>query len=129
MIIRGLKRLFHGLREASRNVRERKPDEIAEIVDDTIMYTDRQGRLYSMHRSNVQEIAVVTTDTGPFLEDVFWAMSDGDEEFWIPQGANGFGSLLAFFQGWPGFDNDSFIKAMCCADNQRFVCWKKSWTT
>lgn len=89
-----------------------------------VVFSD--GTVEAMPREQIQEIAVRTTATGPFLEDVFWDVSDGTESLYIPQGSPDFKLLLEEFQRWPGFSSEPFIEAMCCTEDRRFVCWRKS---
>jgi hypothetical protein len=47
------------------------------------------------------------------------------EENMVPQDATGTDALLARPGKLPGFDHDAFCRAMCCTDDNRFVCWKR----
>jgi hypothetical protein len=77
---------------------------------------------------SLTEVGVLTTGDGPFGEDVFWILvGEGESSVCvIPQGASGAEALLARLQELPGFDNTAFINAMACADDNRFVCWRRS---
>ncbi len=71
------------------------------------------------------EVAVVTTDRGPFIEDVFLVLSArSGEALTIPHPLVDLG-FIERLQRLPGFDNETFIEAMGCAENGRFVCWRK----
>lgn len=83
------------------------------------------GKIEVMPRDRICEIAVRTTATGPFLEDVFWSVSDGTETLHIPQGSPDFAVLLEEFERWPGFSSKPFVEAMSCTDDRLFVCWSK----
>jgi len=73
----------------------------------------------------VIEIAIVTTDEGPFAPDV-WVLFIGESGGCsIPQGANGFDMLFDVFKKFPGFNYKAFIKAMSSTENAKFVCWRK----
>ena len=76
---------------------------------------------------NLVEVQIVTTDQGPFVDDVFFLLvgSDGSG-CCVPQGAQGSEPLLDRLQQLPGFDNEEVIKAMSCSEKARFVCWKKA---
>jgi len=86
---------------------------------------DEQGESSSVCLSGLDEVAVITTDEGPFVEDVFWALRTREREVLVPQGVAVFDSLFDVFIKWPGFDEQPFIKAMCCARNGKFVCWRR----
>jgi len=71
------------------------------------------------------EIAVVTTDEGPFADDVFVVLKSDQSEMKIPQEAENFDSLFDVFKKFEGFNYEAFIEAMSSTENERFVCWQK----
>ena len=74
---------------------------------------------------HIIQISIQTTDLGPFVEDVFWVLKTETNKVVIPQVATGADDILERAQGLPGFDNKSFLAAMCCTDNKEFICWRK----
>ena len=72
------------------------------------------------------EIAVVTTDEGPFVDDVFLVLSGDDKEIKIPQEAENFEALFDVFKKFEGFNYEAFIEAMSSTENAKFVCWKRA---
>jgi hypothetical protein len=71
-------------------------------------------------------VDIVTTDEGPYAEDVFFVLHGKDGKGCVvPQEVAAARSLLERLQRLPGFDNGRLIEAMGCAENARFVCWKK----
>lgn len=75
---------------------------------------------------NLVEVQIVTTDEGPFVDDVFFLLAgSGGKGVCVPQGAPGSEPLLERLQALPDFDNDQVIEAMGCSENARFVCWKR----
>jgi len=84
------------------------------------------GTIEAVTWQDLVEVQIVTTDEGPFVDDVFFLLVGADGKgCCVPQGAPGSERLLERLQGLPGFDNDQVIRAMGCAENARFVCWKK----
>ena len=77
--------------------------------------------------SDLIEIGIVTTNEGPFQEDVYFLLLGPDKEHGcaIPQGAIDTQKLVERLQALPGFDNDALIRAMGCTENDRFVCWQR----
>ena len=71
-------------------------------------------------------VDIVTTDQGPYAEDVFFVLhgKDGNGAV-VPQEIAVAERLLERLQKLPGFDNGKVIEAMGCSENARFVCWKK----
>lgn len=77
---------------------------------------------------SLAEVGILTTDDGPLGEDVFWILTGEPEKnvCVVPQGASGAEALLARLQELPEFDNSAFISAMACAEDNRFVCWRRT---
>jgi hypothetical protein len=75
--------------------------------------------------SDIQEVQVKTTDQGPFACDVFIVLLTNKGKCIIPQQIPGTLLLLQKLQELPGFSNETYIDAMSCGENRKFLCWKK----
>src|SRR5262245_19249886 len=85
------------------------------------------GKLEQVRWDELTEVWIVTSAEGPFAEDVFFVLTgDGDTGCVVPQGAAESGALLERLQRLPGFDNEAVIQAMACAEDARFVCWRRA---
>lgn len=86
----------------------------------------RDGRKESIRWDELHEIGIVTTDEGPWAEDVFWMFLNADHSKGcaIPNGAEGFAALLQRIQRLPDFNNEAVVLAMGSAVNDRFVVWR-----
>ena len=84
------------------------------------------GKMESIRWDELHEIGIVTTDEGPWAEDVFWLFSNADQSQGcaVPNGADGFPALLSRIQALPEFDNEAVVLAMGSAANDRFVVWR-----
>ena len=107
--------------------RTKNPEAIvrARLTDSELIITEQDGTVHRMLISQMKKIAIETTDTGPFVEDVYWAISDGSTTLRVPQACPDFQQLLDGFGKFTGFNDESFVRAMTCAENQEFVCWTK----
>jgi hypothetical protein len=76
---------------------------------------------------DLHEVGILTTDEGPWQEDVFFLLiaSDGNSGCAVPQSADGSKELFGRLQQLPGFDNKAVIEAMGSTSNAKFVCWKR----
>ena len=99
-----------------------------------VTYDDRgvarrlaDGRVESIRWDQLAEVAIVTTDEGPFVDDVHWLLigSDGTTGCAVPSETEGTADLLERLQKLPGFDNEAVIKAMGHTENARFVVWRR----
>jgi hypothetical protein len=70
------------------------------------------------------EVALMTTSQGPFEEDVFFVLTydDGTNNS-IPLGEGQ--ELLTRLQELPGFDNETFIRAMAVSQDRVSVLWRR----
>jgi hypothetical protein len=70
------------------------------------------------------EVVLMTTSRGPFEDDVFFVMTfdDGSDRL-IPLGEGQ--ELLARLQALPGFDNETFTRAMAVSEEGVSVLWRR----
>lgn len=92
---------------------------------DGVTYTPANGAGRWVAWRDLWAVEVVTTDAGPFAEDVFWVLHAA-ESLVIPQSADGADALLGRLQELPGFDNQATIAAMSSAGDGRFPCWARA---
>lgn len=95
------------------------------LFGQTITETRPLGRKVSVRIDELDEIGVETTDQGPFIEDVYWILKQGDVSIRIPQPHPIFEMLMDRLGSLEGFDWKPFNEAMCCTDNRYFLCWRK----
>jgi hypothetical protein len=70
------------------------------------------------------EVALMTTSRGPFEEDVFFVLTyDDASNDSIPLGEAQ--HLLPRLQELPGFDNETFIRAMGVSEEGVSVLWRR----
>jgi hypothetical protein len=97
------------------------------FIDDLVVRRELGGgAIEEVAWEDLVEVQIVTTDEGPFVDDVFFLLVGRDGSgVCVPQGAPGSETLLDRLQKLPSFDNGEVIRAMVCSENARFVCWKK----
>lgn len=91
----------------------------------TITANGPLARKISVRVEDIKEIGVETTDTGPFVEDVFWLINRETDGLRIPQGSPVFEALMDYFGSLQGFDWKPFTEAMGCTDCRYFLCWRR----
>lgn len=114
------------VRSASAARPPRPKDKVA--FDDTRVVVHRaDGGTESVDWKDLVEVGIVTTDEGPWLDDVLWRLvpADGKTGCVVPSEAEGMPALLERLQQLPGFDNEALARAMGCTSNAAFVCWKR----
>jgi hypothetical protein len=76
---------------------------------------------------DVDEIRIITTEDGPYAEDVFFAIVDGNQKgCLVPHDAAVRFKLLERLQSrFNGLDDEAVIKAMGSTSNANFLIWKR----
>ena len=97
------------------------------VFDDVkVTRTLRDGREETLLWSDLEEVALITTDEGPIMGDVFWTLLGTTSGCLVPCEADGTKELLVRLQRLPGFKNEVIVQAMGSTENAKFVCWRKS---
>ena len=106
--------------------REPESRVVVHVTDEEVICERPDGKTERVRWADLQRVEVITTDDGPFAPDVFWVLHGTAGGCAVPQGATGDRELLTRLQALPGFDNESFIRAMGSTENARFPCWQKT---
>ena len=101
-------------------------DSVALVVDSVGVRRQRSdGVPEAVAWAALRKVEIVTTDDGPFSEDFFWLLHGVDGEgVCIGQELASTVDLLGRLQQLPGFNNEAVIRASCCVEPARFVCWE-----
>ncbi len=93
---------------------------------DQLFCTSPTGVRSSVRWLDLRSVRIRTTDSGPFLADVFWILEDTTSQCVVPQGADGESALLARLQQLPNFNSAAVIDAAASVENAEFICWHHS---
>ena len=115
-----------------------KPAEIVDshnLVENEISYDEtgvhrkmKNGKTEYIRWDELNEVVIITTDEGPFVDDVFWVLKGESGGCVAPSEALGTNELITRLQQLPEFDNNSVISAMQSTSNAEFLCWKRKTT-
>lgn len=94
--------------------------------DDRVTRKLANGHTETVRWEALREVAIVTTDLGPFVDDVFWLLSSDDGGCAVPSETEGAAALLHRLQQLPGFDNIAVIEAMGSTNNASFLVWRRT---
>ena len=95
-----------------------------ELTDTALIYHQPDAEPRTVRWNNLRAVLIETTDQGPFVEDVWWVLVDGEGHCMIAQEVGG-EALLARLQALPDFDNEAVIAAMMSVENKLFTCWQR----
>lgn len=90
-----------------------------------VRYRPFRGQEVSIRWDELQEVAIETTDRGPWAEDFFAVLTASAGTVRIPQEAVGFELLLQYLKELPGFDCEAVIEATGSTHNASFPCWRR----
>jgi len=94
------------------------------VIDEQgVSVTAGDGKVEQVAWHELQAIDIVTTDEGPFVEDVFWVLHAEGHGCVVP---GQFGNaLLDHANHFPGWNTEAVLAAMGSTDNARFEVWRK----
>lgn len=83
------------------------------------------GKIESVEWDDLQKVAILTTDAGPFAPDIFWVLIGSKGGCVVPWGAAGEKQLLDRLQALSGFRNDVIVNATSLTSNNLLTCWER----
>ncbi len=108
-----LRRFFHGV-----------PRSVT-FDNEKVLRTMKDGDTEVVYWDDLYAVEIITTNDGPWSEDVFFILKGETGGCAVPQGVLGADKLLLRLQELPGFRNDVVIEAMAATSNAVFVCWQR----
>jgi hypothetical protein len=95
-------------------------------IDDAGITRTAPGLREQVAWGDIARVCIVTTDRGPWLEDVFFILdSRSGGGCVVPQDLAVRGGLLEALQSrLDGVDNAAVIEAMGCLENREFTIWE-----
>jgi len=104
--------------------RARLPQERITIDDEGVFREVSGAFTESVRWVDLCRVSVITTDEGPFAEDLFFALHDRKGGgCLVSQGKAVEVELLPHLQRLPGFDNLTFVRALGSTEGAEFIVW------
>lgn len=124
MVIAGVALGWAGWQRARIQISDGGPG-LVEVKEKQLSYFAAEGGVrFSLN--DVVKIEIVTTDVGPFADDMFWLFELKDRSLLrIPSSAEGGEALIDVLAGFPGADYEAVIKASGSTARERFLIWQK----
>ncbi len=106
------------------DAKDRGPRSVS--FDDSRVWTHRgDATLDQVRWDALQRVVIITTDTGPFTDDVFWLLDGGDGGLVAGSEDAGANELRDRLMKLPDFDFKAMAQAMGCSENAEFVVWRR----
>ena len=108
---------------------QKSAKESVQFSDSGMHITQGNGRERDIAYRAVEQIDIITTDQGPWQEDVWWCfyLSNEEKPVYLPQGIKGEEQILLVLEKhFAGIDFQTFIMAMGSADNAVFNLWRRA---
>ena len=99
--------------------------QLVRFDDERVVRELGDGREESVRWSELTEVDLVTTDAGPYMDDVIWVLHGERGGCLVPSQTRGTSELLTRLQQLPNFDNLAVVTAMGSTGNARFVVWQR----
>ena len=96
------------------------------VNDDGVTFTNPNGAQQFVSWAGLNQVSFVTTDQGPFEQDVFLLLEGDTGNCLIGQDTEGYETVLERVTKLNGFNFEAMIAAMSSTENAKFLCWKKS---
>jgi len=103
-----------------------QPDESLIFSNDVFTYEKGALDKTDLSIDLLQKIAIITTDQGPFLDDVAMAFFFQETVLFLPSEHKCYQNVYDAVSGRLPLDYKEIIKAMECAENAVFPIWEKN---
>ena len=95
------------------------------INNESFGFLNDAGQTGSVSWDGITRVSIVTTDKGPFEDDVFLCLYLSDNKrILIPSENSGYTPVYDVVSKFDGFDFSKVIDSMACPYNNEFLCWE-----
>ncbi|MBX9685400.1 MAG: hypothetical protein K2X27_01785 [Candidatus Obscuribacterales bacterium] len=95
-----------------------------EINEKEVLRRISDGTVERVNWNELTEVRIITTDQGPYFEDLFFILESKNGGTVISNEWAVKLNLFDYFKNLENFDNEAVIKAMSCTDNNTFIIWQ-----
>ena len=99
-------------------------DYVITLTDESIEVAHPNGTKETVRWDDLQTVQIVTTDQGP-LPDVWFVLCGKKNQCRFPQDAPKSKEAYERLARLEGFDYETFIQAMCVAENAQHLVWQR----
>ncbi len=99
------------------------------VNDDFVRVEHPDRKTLEVNWDDIEEIWLLNTDQGPFLDDIWLQLKTKDHSCYIPQGREGYNDVYDKVTQYPGFNFDNVILSMQTTTRAEFLLWTKPQAT
>ena len=93
-------------------------------VNDTGVFRTLGETQESVTWASLRSVTILTTDEGPFMEDVWWLLEGESGRVAVPGGAPEVTAIMDRLEQMPGYKPEAVVQAMGSTENARFTVWE-----
>jgi len=102
--------------------RRRKPGHTVTVSVDNDQFTVIDGKTrISVRWNDIRRVTMITTNRGPWFDDLFYHVLHVGGDLTLPSEANGMIPFVEKLEGLPGFDINAYTQAIRSVQNESFV--------
>lgn len=105
--------------------RRRRAVPVTVEIDDVGVRRSTGAEVTSVRWDELARIQIVTTNCGPFVEDLFWLFCAADGHICALESGLVDGRLFDHLKALPNVDDMAIITAMGSTDNASFLVWSR----
>lgn len=124
-LIRAVESFVHWLMSLGRGSRMARGQWLVECDHEAVRCSWLGDEVETLRWADLEAVWVITTDRGPWEDDVFFVLKGTERECTVSNEALGMPGLIERLTQLPGFDEEAYFEAMCCTDRERFLIWRR----
>jgi len=124
-LIGAVERVLGWLGTLARSKRTARGEWLVECDDEAVRCRGPEEEVESVRWADLQAVWIVTTDRGPWEDDLFYVLEGIEGECTVSSEALGVPGLIERLTQLPGLDEEAYTQAIRCTDNERFLVWRR----
>ena len=98
---------------------------LVECDDEAVRCRWPEDEVETMRWADLQAVWIVTTDRGPWEDDLFFVLEGTEGECTVSSEAPGVPGLIERLTQLPGLDEETYFQAFSSSENGRFLIWRR----
>ena len=101
---------------------------ILTVTEEFVQIEHSKRKTEKIRWDEINEIWMVNTDEGPAIPDIWMALVGIENGCLLPTSdCDGYEQVFDVVSKYKYFNFENYIASMSCAENKKFIVWKKEW--